>query len=47
MSPPAYILAVMLEAQKRILKVKEQLIREGQRVFVYEQPKTGDPVHHH
>ncbi len=37
----AYILAVMLE-RKRILKVKEQFQREGQRVFVYEQPKTGD-----
>ena len=36
-----YILAVMLE-RKRILKVKEQIVREGQRVFVYEQPKTGD-----
>src|SRR5258706_183132 len=33
--------AVMLE-RKRILKVKEQLVRDGQRVFVYEQPKTGD-----
>lgn len=40
-APAAYILAVMLE-RKRILKVKEQLKREGQRVFVYEQPKTGD-----
>ena len=39
--PAAYILAVMLE-RKRILKVKEQLARDGQRVFVYEQPKTGD-----
>ncbi len=39
--PAAYILAVMLE-RKRILKVKEQLMREGQRVFIYEQPKTGD-----
>lgn len=39
--PAGYILAVMLE-RKRILKVKEQLQREGQRVFVYEQPKTGD-----
>lgn len=39
--PSAYILAVMLE-RKRILKVKEQVKREGQRVFVYEQPKTGD-----
>jgi hypothetical protein len=36
-----YILAVMLE-RKRILKVKEQFVREGQRVFIYEQPKTGD-----
>jgi len=39
--PAAYILAVMLE-RKRFLKVKEQLVRDGQRVFVYEQPKTGD-----
>jgi hypothetical protein len=36
-----YILAVMLE-RKRILKVKEQLVREGRRVFIYEQPSTGD-----
>jgi hypothetical protein len=36
-----YILAVMLE-RKRILKVKEQLMRDGQRIFIYEQPKTGD-----
>lgn len=36
-----YILAVMLE-RKRLLKVKEQMKREGQRIFVYEQPKTGD-----
>lgn len=36
-----YILAVMLE-RKRILKIKEQLKREGERVFIYEQPKTGD-----
>lgn len=40
-APAAYILAVMLE-RKRILKVKEQFKREGQRMFVYEQPKTGD-----
>jgi hypothetical protein len=40
-APAAYILAVMLE-RKRILKVKEQLQRDGQRIFVYEQPKTGD-----
>jgi hypothetical protein len=39
--PAAYILAVMLE-RKRLLRVKEQLVREGQRVFLYEQPKTGD-----
>jgi len=37
----AFILAVMLE-RKRLLKVKEQITREGRRVFVYEQPKTGD-----
>jgi len=36
-----YILAVMLE-RKRLLKVKEQFMREGQRVFIYEQPKSGD-----
>ena len=36
-----FILAVMLE-RKRLLKVKEQIMREGQRVFIYEQPKTGD-----
>ena len=39
--PAAFILAVMLE-RKRLLKVKEQIVREGQRVFVYEQPGTGD-----
>ena len=37
----AYILAVMLE-RKRILRVKEQIKRDGQRIFVYEHPKTGD-----
>jgi hypothetical protein len=36
-----FILAVMLE-RKRLLKVKEQIKRDGRRVFVYEQPKTGD-----
>lgn len=36
-----FILAVMLE-RKRILKVKEQIKRDGQRIFVYEHPKTGD-----
>ena len=32
-APAAFILAVMLE-RKRILKVKEQLTRDGQRVFI-------------
>ena len=40
-APAGNILAVMLE-RKRILKVKEQIIRDGRRVFIYEQPKTGD-----
>src|SRR5215472_7138356 len=39
--PAAYILAVMLE-RKRLLKVKEQIVRDGYRLFVYEQPRTGD-----
>lgn len=39
--PAGYILAVMLE-RKRILKIKDQFTREGLRVFIYEQPKTGD-----
>jgi hypothetical protein len=39
--PAAYILAVMLE-RKRLLKIKEQVVRDGQRVFIYEQPGTGD-----
>jgi hypothetical protein len=39
--PAAYILAVMLE-RKRLLKIREQVVRDGRRVFVYEQPKTGD-----
>lgn len=37
----SFILAVMLE-RKRQLRVKEQFKRDGQRVFVYEQPKTFD-----
>jgi hypothetical protein len=37
----SFILAVMLE-RKRILKVNEQIKTEGKRIFVYEQPKTGD-----
>lgn len=36
-----YILAVMLE-RKRILKVKEQVVRDGQRIFIYEHPRSGD-----
>ena len=39
--PAGYILAVMLE-RKRLLKVKEQISRYGQRIFVYEHPATGD-----
>src|SRR5437773_10940366 len=39
--PVCFILAVMLE-RKRALKVKDQTQRDGQRVFIYEQPKTGD-----
>ena len=40
-APAAYILAVMLE-RKRLLKVKEQIRHEGRRLFIYEQPRTGD-----
>ena len=40
-APAGYILAVMLE-RKRVLKVKEQIVSEGKRVFVYEQAGTGD-----
>jgi len=40
-APAGYILAVMLE-RKRVLKVKEQIRRDGQRTFIYEQPRTGD-----
>jgi hypothetical protein len=39
--PVCYILAVMLE-RKRLLKVKEQIQRDDRRVFIYEQPSTGD-----
>jgi hypothetical protein len=39
--PVCYILAVMLE-RKRILKIKEQIKNEAGRIFVYEQPGTGD-----
>ncbi|MBI5772199.1 MAG: hypothetical protein HZA89_00470 [Verrucomicrobia bacterium] len=37
----SYILAVMLE-RKRLLKVKAQSNENGTRIFIYEQPKTGD-----
>jgi hypothetical protein len=40
-SAVGFILAVMLE-RKRLLKVKEQFLREGQRIFIYEHPQTGD-----
>jgi hypothetical protein len=40
-APAGYILAVMLE-RKRVLKVKEEVVRDNKRVFVYEQPRTGD-----
>jgi hypothetical protein len=36
-----FILAVMLE-RKRVLKVKEQFMREGRRIFIYEHSRTGD-----
>jgi hypothetical protein len=36
-----FILAAMLE-RKRVLKVKAQLREEGHRIFVYEQPSSGD-----
>lgn len=39
--PACYILAVMLE-RKRLLKIKEQIKRDGSRIFIYEHPKTGD-----
>ena len=39
--PACFILAVMLE-RKRVLKVKDQTQRDGRRVFIYEQPRTGD-----
>lgn len=39
--PAGYILAVMLE-RKRLLKVKEQIVVDGKRTFIYEQSKTGD-----
>jgi hypothetical protein len=37
----SFILAVMLE-RKRLFKIKEQYVRDGRRIFIYEQPSTGD-----
>ncbi len=42
--PALYILGAMLE-RKRVLKVKAQLARDHQRVFVYEHSRTGDLFH--
>lgn len=39
--PVCYILAVMLE-RKKTLRVREQVQRDGARVFIYEHGKTGD-----
>lgn len=39
--PAGFILAVMLE-RKRVLKVKEQVVRDGRRTIIYEQPGTGE-----
>jgi hypothetical protein len=36
-----FILAVMLE-RKRVLKVKDQIQRDGRRIFIYEHSKNGD-----
>jgi hypothetical protein len=36
-----YILAVMLE-RKRVLKVRDQIKKDGSRIFVYEHAKNGD-----
>jgi hypothetical protein len=36
-----FILAVMLE-RKRVFKVRDQARQDGRRVFIYEQPATGD-----
>lgn len=39
--PVLFILAVMLE-RKRQLKVRQQFVRDGQKVIIYEHPKKGD-----
>jgi hypothetical protein len=38
---PVFILAVMLE-RKRLLKVKDQVYREGRKTLIYEKPKSGE-----
>jgi len=38
---PVFILAVMLE-RKRLLKVKDQIHREGRKILIYEKAKTGE-----
>jgi hypothetical protein len=40
---PQFILAVMLE-RKRLLKIKDQVERDGRRWLVYEHPATGDVI---
>jgi len=40
-SSVCFILAVMLE-RKRVLKVKDQIQRDSQRIFIYEHSKNGD-----
>lgn len=39
--PAAFILAVMLE-RKRILKIRQQWVQDGRRVFIYELARTGE-----
>jgi len=40
-APAMFILAVMLE-RKRVFKVKEQIVHDNKRRFIYEQSGTGD-----
>src|SRR5438046_9172365 len=37
----SFILAVMLE-RKRLLEVKEQILHEAKRIFIYEHPTSGE-----
>ena len=41
--PAGYILAVMLE-RKRLLKIKEQVVRDGHRVFIYDDATPGRAI---